>query len=101
MKRTWPYDMWSVGVVWLELLLATPHVFQIAPRTAALLQRHLHLHHKSQVGRSISAVVKSCAQDRAGSEKGKERKSIQQSGCRLSITVSLQQGTANSETTSS
>ena len=23
------YDMWSVGVVWLELLLGTPHVFQV------------------------------------------------------------------------
>ena len=49
MKRTWPYDMWSVGVtngvVWLELLLPTPHVFQIIPRTAGLLQRHLHLHY--------------------------------------------------------
>ena len=48
-KRTWPYDMWSVGVVWLEVLLATPHVFQVTPRTAALLQRHLHRMHKSQV----------------------------------------------------
>ena len=57
MKRTWPYDMWSVGVVWLELLLATPHVFQITPRTAALLQRHLHLHHKSQVGCFTSATI--------------------------------------------
>jgi hypothetical protein len=27
-KRMWPYDMWSVGVLWLELLLGTPHVFQ-------------------------------------------------------------------------
>ena len=46
-KRTWPYDMWSLGVVWLELVVATPHVFQISPRTAALLERHLH--HKSPV----------------------------------------------------
>ena len=27
-KRMWPYDIWSVGVLWLELLLGTPHVFQ-------------------------------------------------------------------------
>ena len=27
MKRTWPYDVWSAGVAWLELVLATPHVF--------------------------------------------------------------------------
>ena len=41
-KRTWPYDMWSLGVVWLELVLATPHIFQISSRTASLLQRQLH-----------------------------------------------------------
>ncbi len=52
MKRTWPYDMWSLGVVWLEMLLATPHVFQISPRTAAVLQRRLQ--HNSQVDRSFS-----------------------------------------------
>lgn len=43
MKRTWPYDMWSVGITWLELTLATPHVFQIGERTRALLHHHLHL----------------------------------------------------------
>ena len=49
--------MWSVGVVWLELLLATPHVFQITPRTAALLQRHLHRHHKSQVSSNLNCTI--------------------------------------------
>lgn len=44
--------MWSVGVVWLEMLLATPHVFQISPRTAAVLQRRLQ--HSSQVNRPFS-----------------------------------------------
>lgn len=29
-RRTWPYDMWSAGVVWLEMLLGTPHVFQVS-----------------------------------------------------------------------
>ena len=28
-RRMSAYDMWSVGVVWLELLLGTPHVFQV------------------------------------------------------------------------
>ena len=28
-QRMSAYDMWSVGVVWLELLLGTPHVFQV------------------------------------------------------------------------
>lgn len=24
--RAWTYDMWGVGVVWLELIMATPQV---------------------------------------------------------------------------
>ncbi|KAK1266282.1 putative inactive protein kinase [Acorus gramineus] len=35
------YDTWSVGVVMLELILGTPHVFQISSRTRALLDHHL------------------------------------------------------------
>ena len=34
-------DMWSVGVVILELILGSPHVFQISDRTRALLDQHL------------------------------------------------------------
>lgn len=33
--------MWSVGVVMLELILGSPHVFQISARTRALLDKHL------------------------------------------------------------
>ncbi|KAK9086974.1 hypothetical protein Syun_029368 [Stephania yunnanensis] len=35
------YDMWSVGVVVLELILGSPHVFQINARTRALLDQQL------------------------------------------------------------
>ncbi|XP_020586036.1 uncharacterized protein LOC110028503 isoform X2 [Phalaenopsis equestris] len=35
------YDMWSVGVFMLELILGSPHVFQISHRTRALIDRHL------------------------------------------------------------
>lgn len=35
------YDMWSVGVVILELILGSPNVFQISPLTTALLDQHL------------------------------------------------------------
>ncbi|KAF8388113.1 hypothetical protein HHK36_026779 [Tetracentron sinense] len=35
------YDMWSMGVVILELILGSPHVFQINARTRALLDQHL------------------------------------------------------------
>eukprot|EP00798_Chlamydomonas_sp_ICE-L_P015891 gene15891-22023_t len=29
--RAWTYDIWSMGIVWLELVLGTPHVFQLSP----------------------------------------------------------------------
>lgn len=35
------YDMWSVGIVMLELVLGTPHVFQISSRTRVLLDQQL------------------------------------------------------------
>ncbi|XP_023773030.1 uncharacterized protein LOC111921679 isoform X1 [Lactuca sativa] len=35
------YDMWSVGVVMLELIIGSPNVFQINARTHALLNQHL------------------------------------------------------------
>lgn len=43
MERTKPYDMWSVGVVWLELVLATPHVFSIPERMQSLMRHVLNL----------------------------------------------------------
>ncbi|KAL8548181.1 hypothetical protein ACS0TY_007489 [Phlomoides rotata] len=36
------YDMWSVGVVILELILGSPNVFQISSITQALLDQHLN-----------------------------------------------------------
>lgn len=35
------YDMWSVGVVFLEMILGSPNVFQINAITRALLDHHL------------------------------------------------------------
>lgn len=35
------YDMWSVGVVILELILGSPNVFQISTRTRVLLEPHI------------------------------------------------------------
>ncbi|XP_068492749.1 probable inactive protein kinase At3g63330 isoform X5 [Phaseolus vulgaris] len=40
-SSTLKYDMWSVGVVMLELVLGTPDVFQINALTRALLDQHL------------------------------------------------------------
>jgi hypothetical protein len=35
------FDSWSIGVVSLELLLGTPHVFSVDSRTSHLLRSHL------------------------------------------------------------
>ncbi|KAG9451837.1 hypothetical protein H6P81_004741 [Aristolochia fimbriata] len=40
-STTLKYDMWSVGVVMLELILGSPHVFEISSRTQALLDQYL------------------------------------------------------------
>ncbi|KOM35064.1 hypothetical protein LR48_Vigan02g121400 [Vigna angularis] len=40
-SSTLKYDMWSVGVVMLELVLGTPDVFQINALTRTLLDQHL------------------------------------------------------------
>lgn len=40
-SSTLKYDMWSVGVVMLEMVLGTPNIFQINALTRALLDRHL------------------------------------------------------------
>ncbi|XP_031482576.1 uncharacterized protein LOC116252432 isoform X3 [Nymphaea colorata] len=38
---TLKYDMWGVGVVMMELILGSPHVFQISSRTRSLLDQYL------------------------------------------------------------
>ncbi|XP_050941191.1 probable protein phosphatase 2C 51 isoform X7 [Cucumis melo] len=38
---TLKYDMWSVGVVMLELILGSPNVFQVSDLTRVLLDQHL------------------------------------------------------------
>ncbi|XP_062022295.1 uncharacterized protein LOC133738725 isoform X2 [Rosa rugosa] len=40
-NTTLKYDMWSVGVVILELILGSPNVFEITSYTRALLDQHL------------------------------------------------------------
>lgn len=41
MQTTLKYDMWSAGVVFLELILGSPDVFQISALTRVLLDQHL------------------------------------------------------------
>ncbi|CAN8253879.1 unnamed protein product [Cochlearia groenlandica] len=38
---TLKYDMWSVGVVMLEMILGSPNVFEVSPVTRALLDKHI------------------------------------------------------------
>lgn len=42
-QRIHSYDIWSAGVVWLEFVLGTPHVFQLSPATQAALDIRLDL----------------------------------------------------------
>ena len=53
LKRTWPYDMWSLGVTWLELVMGTPHVFQVDPRTRVKLYHQLRMDAMSDVSRHL------------------------------------------------
>ncbi|KAK9827406.1 hypothetical protein WJX81_008695 [Elliptochloris bilobata] len=54
LKRTWPYDMWSLGVSWLEIMLATPHVFLASARTRARLFHQLRLGEQAQEDQALA-----------------------------------------------
>ncbi|XP_043696078.1 uncharacterized protein LOC122646565 isoform X1 [Telopea speciosissima] len=56
------YDMWSVGVVILELILGSPHVFQINARTRALLDPHLEGWNESmkELARKLRSFMEMC-----------------------------------------
>ncbi|OQR96554.1 protein phosphatase 1L-like protein [Achlya hypogyna] len=53
--RPTSYDMWSVGVVFLELILGSPHVFAISSRARAKLD--VHLQHKSEEAKRKSYLL--------------------------------------------
>jgi hypothetical protein len=56
--RMWAYDMWSAGVVWLELVLATPHVFQIGTQQQARLDARLGLRAKAAGDRQLVYLLR-------------------------------------------
>lgn len=56
LRRTWPYDMWSLGVTFLELILASPHVFTPSARTRATL--HHRLAHLPEDERSMALYIR-------------------------------------------
>eukprot|EP00878_Enallax_costatus_P036950 GHUV01041601.1.p1 GENE.GHUV01041601.1~~GHUV01041601.1.p1 ORF type:complete len:104 (-),score=5.10 GHUV01041601.1:39-350(-) len=43
LERLHAYDIWSSGVVMLELILGTPSVFTPSPATRAAVDKQLHL----------------------------------------------------------
>ncbi|KAJ0974079.1 hypothetical protein J5N97_016044 [Dioscorea zingiberensis] len=59
---TLKYDMWSVGVVILELILGSPHVFQIGDRTRALLDQHLEgwSEHTKELAYKLRSYMEMC-----------------------------------------
>ncbi|XP_057863607.2 uncharacterized protein LOC131071684 isoform X2 [Cryptomeria japonica] len=56
------YDMWSIGVVMLELILGTPHVFEISARTQALIDQHLEGWHEAakELAFRLRALMEMC-----------------------------------------
>ncbi|GAB9472764.1 hypothetical protein Gpo141_00009934 [Globisporangium polare] len=47
-ENPFSYDLWSVGVVFLEMLLGSPQVFMISPRARAKLDAALRSKHKAK-----------------------------------------------------
>ncbi|GIL81024.1 hypothetical protein Vretimale_9291 [Volvox reticuliferus] len=56
--RAWAYDIWSVGVVWLELLMATPQVWQLPAATRALLEVRLALRGRPESERQLVFLLR-------------------------------------------
>ncbi|GIL50633.1 hypothetical protein Vafri_6764 [Volvox africanus] len=56
--RAWAYDIWSVGVVWLELLMATPQVWQLPAATRALLEARLALRGRPESERQLVFLLR-------------------------------------------
>ena len=48
-RESRPYDMWSVGITWLEIIFGTPHVFSISQRQRIMLHQALHLDRQQPV----------------------------------------------------
>jgi len=56
-RESRPYDMWSVGITWLELIFGTPHVFGISERQRIMLNQALHLDRQPPVRCPSRAVA--------------------------------------------
>jgi serine/threonine protein kinase len=56
--RLHSYDIWSVGVVFLELIMGSPHVFQLSPGTQRVLDAKLQLGGRSQGERQLIYLLR-------------------------------------------
>ncbi|KAL4558741.1 hypothetical protein LXL04_036943 [Taraxacum kok-saghyz] len=67
------YDMWSVGVVMLELIIGSPNVFQINAVTHALLNQHLEGWNEGlkELAYKLRAFMELCILLPGSSSKGK------------------------------
>lgn len=61
-STTLKYDMWSVGVVILEMILGSPNVFQINAVTRLLLDRHLEGWNESlkELAYKLRSLIEMC-----------------------------------------
>ncbi|CAD7695660.1 unnamed protein product [Ostreobium quekettii] len=58
LHRAQSYDMWSVGVTWLELILGTPHVFHLSARTQALLEQTIDMKARSEAEKQHAYLLR-------------------------------------------
>lgn len=63
-NRYQAYDIWSIGVVWLEFIFGTPHVFELPSRTQARLDQDFKAFNMSEKDRDklhlLRAMMEFC-----------------------------------------
>jgi serine/threonine protein kinase len=58
LPRGQAHDVWSAGVILLELVLGSPHVFQLPPSTRAALDLKLQLQGKGDMERHLLYLLR-------------------------------------------
>ncbi|CAM9227026.1 unnamed protein product [Ectocarpus sp. 4 AP-2014] len=71
-QRPESYDMWSIGVILLELILGTPEVFTVDQRTRAILDRDLAFEDDEVRAKAhlLAAMADMCIYSGSGSHDG-------------------------------
>ncbi|GAX83052.1 hypothetical protein CEUSTIGMA_g10478.t1 [Chlamydomonas eustigma] len=55
----WAHDVWATGVVWLELIMGTPHVFQLLQHSQSILDAKLRTSRHSSGDRQLLYLLRS------------------------------------------